>query len=109
MTEVTVYRRGDGRLIGFEARGHCGFAARGQDIVCAAVSAIMNTAVYGVVEHLGKKAEISYGKDAEIDFWLTDSPDERSDAVLASMELGLRQVADQYRGFVRVMSGRKSQ
>ena len=39
MTSVTLYRAADGRLSGFECRGHAGYAQAGSDIVCAAVSA----------------------------------------------------------------------
>lgn len=43
MTEVVFFRR-RGQLIGFEATGHSGYAEEGSDIVCAAVSAVTQTA-----------------------------------------------------------------
>lgn len=39
MTEITVFLK-DGKPIGFDAHGHTGYAECGEDIVCAAVSAI---------------------------------------------------------------------
>ena len=43
MTEITVFLKG-GKPIGFDAHGHTGYAECGEDIVCAAVSAITQTA-----------------------------------------------------------------
>lgn len=40
----------DGKPIGFDAHGHTGYAECGEDIVCAAVSAITQTAAMGVSE-----------------------------------------------------------
>ena len=47
MTEITVFLKG-GKPIGFDAHGHTGYAECGEDIVCAAVSAITQTAAMGV-------------------------------------------------------------
>ena len=35
MTTVTVFRRPDGALSGFDCRGHALYADAGEDIVCA--------------------------------------------------------------------------
>ena len=40
MTTVTVFRSPDGALSGFDCRGHADYADAGEDIVCAAVSAL---------------------------------------------------------------------
>ena len=52
MLEVTFFRDGDSRFAGFAARGHADFSEYGQDIVCAAVSAILQAARLGL-EHYG--------------------------------------------------------
>ena len=49
MTVITVLKK-HGRLVGFEAKGHSGYAEAGEDIVCAAVSAVMQTAVIGILK-----------------------------------------------------------
>ena len=44
MIEITRIKNENGENIGFRCLGHAGFARRGKDIVCAAVSAlILNT------------------------------------------------------------------
>ena len=53
MTTITLLYHA-GVLTGIQSRGHSGFAARGQDIVCAAVSTLMQSLVLGLedVAHL---------------------------------------------------------
>ena len=49
MVEVTLRYHGK-TLTGIEARGHSGFAEKGNDVVCAAVSALMQALVFGLSE-----------------------------------------------------------
>lgn len=52
MTEMTI-RKQNGRPIGFHCAGHSGYAAAGQDIVCAAISALTQFVIgYGEKYHL---------------------------------------------------------
>lgn len=51
MTRLEFYKAKDGHgWQGFRAFGHTGFAGHGEDIVCAAVSALTQTAVLGLQE-----------------------------------------------------------
>ncbi|HKM43078.1 MAG TPA: ribosomal-processing cysteine protease Prp [Limnochordia bacterium] len=53
MTQVDFYRTAEGcEWQGFRAHGHTGFAGHGEDIVCAAVSVLTQTAVLGLREVL---------------------------------------------------------
>ena len=45
---VAFYRRADGTLTGFCAQGHTGYAPAGEDIVCAAVSALTQSTLNGL-------------------------------------------------------------
>ena len=45
---VTFFRRADGTLIGYRSQGHTGYAEAGQDIVCAAVSALTQSTLNGL-------------------------------------------------------------
>ena len=46
MTTITVYKRQNGAIAGFEASGHAGAARiRGYDLVCCAVSVLTQTCV----------------------------------------------------------------
>ncbi len=57
MLEITFFRDGDGRFAGFAARGHADFAEYGQDIVCAAVSAILQAARLGLEHYAAGEIE----------------------------------------------------
>ena len=50
MTTVAFSTASDGSILGFEARGHTGYASAGEDIVCAAVSALTQSTLYGLRE-----------------------------------------------------------
>ena len=47
-TTVTFFGRKDGALTGYRAVGHTGYAEAGQDIVCAAVSALTQSTLNGL-------------------------------------------------------------
>ena len=47
MTEVAFFLEG-GTLRGVESRGHSGFADKGKDIVCAAVSSLIHALLLGL-------------------------------------------------------------
>lgn len=49
MVEVTLFLQGN-NLVGIQSRGHSGFAQSGNDIVCAAVSVLMQSLIYGLSE-----------------------------------------------------------
>ncbi|MCK9526197.1 MAG: ribosomal-processing cysteine protease Prp, partial [Limnochordia bacterium] len=53
MTKVEFYKNEEGyEWQGFCAHGHTGFAGHGEDIVCAAVSVLTQTAILGLNEVL---------------------------------------------------------
>ena len=58
---VTFYRRADGKLTGYRAEGHTGYAEAGSDIVCAAVSALTQTTLNGLRSVL--KAPVMFETD----------------------------------------------
>jgi len=57
MIDARVQRSREGRVIGFTVTGHAGYAERGKDVVCAAVSALAQAAVLGL-ERLGLEPEV---------------------------------------------------
>ncbi|OUN00529.1 MAG: hypothetical protein BAA04_04105 [Firmicutes bacterium ZCTH02-B6] len=104
MITVEVFRSADGRIRGFRAQGHAGYGEYGQDIVCAAVSAITQTAVLGLLKHLELPVRLKQA-DGHLECLLGD--DERSQgqaaqSVLATMVLGLQEVQRQYPERMRV-------
>jgi uncharacterized protein len=103
MLDVTFYRDGRGRIAGFLARGHAQYAPQDTDIVCAAVSAILQAAHLGLAEHAG--AEVRATSRSGVLELTVGSPSRGLDsvrAILATAELAIAQIASQYPKHVRV-------
>ena len=86
MTTVTFHMEGS-RVTGFEARGHSGYAPAGEDIVCAAVSALTQGTLNGLLNVL--KAPVDYHID-EKDGILTASLGEVPEGKRAGAQLLLQ-------------------
>ncbi|MCG0275542.1 MAG: ribosomal-processing cysteine protease Prp [Thermosediminibacteraceae bacterium] len=104
MIKITVILDADGRVRGLLIKGHAGYDEYGRDIVCAAVSALTETAVLGIEEVAGIK--ISPIKK-EGYFYLTlpeDASEEKlykADVILDTMVLGLKDIARTYPAHVK--------
>jgi uncharacterized protein YsxB (DUF464 family) len=55
MIKIKIVRNSDQAMIGFSVTGHANTGPHGQDIVCAGVSALTQTAVLGLDRQLKKK------------------------------------------------------
>jgi len=105
MTTVTVKRDGE-RISEVTVKGHSGYGKYGKDIVCAAVSAITQTALMGVIEYSSEK--IVYTVNEEEGFMRFSVPESsgdtklRIDAILDTMILGLKDVEKGYGSYVKV-------
>jgi len=105
MTKVTIWRNNLGNIFGFCADGHSDDSAQcGEDIYCAAISAILQTAVLGLTEYI--KADI---KLEITDGWLfcemkdTAFPQlETCRAILETMLLGLSSFKAEYSEFIEI-------
>ena len=107
MTTVTVFRRPDGSLSGFDCRGHALYADAGEDIVCAAVSALTQGTLNGLLNVL--QAPVDYRID-EKDGILTASLGEVPEGKRAGAQLlletlvsALQSIEADYARFLRVI------
>ena len=107
MTTITVFREMEGTLSGFDSQGHTGYASAGEDIVCAAVSALTQGTLNGLINVL--KAPVTYEideTDARLCVRLGDVPqDKRAGAqlLLETLVSALASVEADYPRFVRVI------
>jgi uncharacterized protein len=101
--EVTVYRDDRDHIAGISARGHADFADYGEDIVCAAVSAILQAARLGLAEYARidlavrqepGKLELSWADGLREDLSVA--------AITATAELAVEQIARRYPEHVRL-------
>ncbi len=102
MLEVTFYRDGRDRPSRIFASGHADFAEHGSDVVCAAVSAILQAARLGLAEYAGIALD---AEQASGDLRLSWPPAAREDAslraIVGTAELSVERIAGQYPDYVR--------
>ena len=105
MTRCEFFTEND-RITGFSISGHSGYAEAGEDIVCAAVSAVVTMAEATINDVCGAKAKVRVGEDeARITLKLPKSCDEEEtvQAVLAGMMLTLCSLRDDYPDYIEVL------
>ena len=96
MIEVFVKTEND-RIISVESKGHAGFARRGKDIVCSAVSILMINTVNSIKsfteDEIGVKSDQEKGR---ISISLPKEYSEATELLLKSMLLGLSGIEEEY-------------
>ena len=105
MTRCEFYTEED-RITGFSISGHSGYAEAGQDIVCAAITAVVTMAEATINDVCGAKAKVRVNEeDARITLTLPTSCDEEESvqAVLAGMLLTLCSMRDDYPDYIEVL------
>ena len=96
----------DGRITGFSVSGHSGYAEAGQDIVCAAISAVVTMAEATINDVCGAKAKVRVKEEqARITLTLPTSCDEEEavQAVLSGMMLTLISMREDYPDYIEVL------
>lgn len=104
MTTVKFFRQG--KIIkGFLAQDHTGFAPHGEDIVCAAVSALTQTAILGLTEVVDVPVQVEID-DGYLRCMLVDQPGEQDDQdsqiVLNTLYKGIQAICAEYGDFVKI-------
>ena len=106
MTDVTLFwdKAGAGKnLFGVESRGHSGGGRKGEDVVCAAVSALIHSLFIGLMDVAEVPAE--WDADASVPFISVRWPRETAAEVgLLTMTtaLSLKEIASRYGGHVSI-------
>ena len=96
----------DDRITGFTISGHSVYAEAGQDIICAAISAVVTMAEATINDVCGAKAKVRVKEeDARVTLTLPASCDEEDSvqAVLAGMMITLIGMRDEYPDFIEVL------
>ena len=104
MTTVKIVREG-GRIRSVRAEGHTGYAEAGSDIVCAALSAVIQTAALGLARY-SPGADIAPEGDGRFRIVLGERGAE-ADAILETMRLGVADLASQYPEYIRLIEENK--
>ena len=94
MITITVKKR-NGNYLEFVSKGHAGYAEEGQDIVCAAVSALIITTVNSLEKFTDDKFDVQE-KDGFVSIHLRNDLSERGMLLMDSLLLGLTEIAGSY-------------
>jgi len=106
MINIEIVRNSDQAMVGFSVTGHANTAPHGQDIVCAGISALTQTAVLGLDRQLKKKVQIKIAS-GNLQMDLLDKPDALTDAVLETMLIGLAEIGNLNSRSVRILERRR--
>jgi len=104
MLEVIFYRDDRDRLGAVAAGGHANFGDYGEDIVCAAVSAVLQAARLGVSE-FAPSGVVARQESGQFKIEVSAAARDRESvrAILATAELAVEQIAFRYPGHVRIV------
>jgi uncharacterized protein YsxB (DUF464 family) len=102
--EIRFRRDSRQRLSSVLARGHAEAGVAGDDVVCAAASAILQAAELGLTVYAALPA-VAARADAEMTFAIPETARERADvrAIVETTELAIAQLAWQFPVNVRIV------
>ncbi len=100
MIHIVINRADNGWIKGFTSKGHAGYADKGEDIVCAAVSMLVINTLNSIErlspEDLPLMQVSSDEKGGEIRCEFSDIPSEKALLLLDSMYYGLKDSVKNY-------------
>lgn len=99
MVSFSIKRDRNNRINGFTCSGHAGYAEKGTDIVCAAVSALTQSAILALERLVGVDLKLKAdSKTGFLDCVWENIPQktEQSELIIGMVALGLREIQKQY-------------
>ena len=103
MVRITLYWGGSA-LVGLESLGHSGSAPRGQDVVCAAVSALVHGLLLGLSE-VAEVRDLRCEADPDVPLIRVSWPEEVADSLdllTRTVALSLKEIESGYPGYVSI-------
>ncbi len=106
MTKVVFFKR-DEDFVRIESRGHTGYAVNGEDIVCAALSALIQGAALGIIKGLGIKAKYHVNEklgslELELPNGLSESEKHDSNVILNTLLLSVIDLEKGYSEYIEL-------
>lgn len=106
MTKVTIEKRGKS-IVKVTCDGHTNYGVSGEDIVCAALSSIVQTAVLGLFQVAG--VNIDMQRDEKRGYLMFRLPDgitekeqEKADIITNTMLLGISDLNEGFSDFIEL-------
>lgn len=105
MTAIEIHKV-KGHIVSLKADGHTGYGVEGEDIVCAALSSIIQTAALGLMQAAGIDIKIvRREKEGYFGFTLPELSDlsrRDADMILDTMLLGISDLYEEYSDFIEL-------
>ena len=96
-----IVTKHDNMYVSFKCEGHAGFARKGKDIVCAAISALTTTTLNSI-EQLTSCPFKGSANDGFLEWEFIDGCDERATLLMDSLIIGLNQISNEYSKLLRL-------
>ncbi|MDD3279608.1 MAG: ribosomal-processing cysteine protease Prp [Lachnospiraceae bacterium] len=95
MTRVTFYQNSDQEYMGFLTENHAGYADAGEDIVCAAISALVTNTVNSMEAFTEDDFAVDVDEEhASIKLMMQEHPSKEAELLLKSLSLGLQGIEE---------------
>lgn len=95
MTRVTFYQNSNQEYVGFFTENHAGYAEEGEDIVCAAISALVTNTVNSMEAFTDDDFAVDVdAESASIKLMMQDHPSKEAELLLKSLSLGLQGIEE---------------
>lgn len=106
MTDITV-KRNNGSIVEVVAQGHTGYGEAGEDIVCAAVSTLLQSALLGLLQVVGINVKFSVDEEKgslrfTLPSLLTNEERHDADIVLNTMLCGIKDIYTEYSDYINL-------
>lgn len=93
MISVRLFKR-NGSIVRVSAEGHSGYGEHGNDIVCAAVSAVVQTAYLAIKDAGGQTDYVRESESGLFEFTVGSAKRHDCDVILRAMTVGLQDLAE---------------
>lgn len=107
MTNIKITRNTDGKISKVVCDGHTNYGVSGEDIVCSAISSIVQTAVLGILCVVG--VNLNLKRDEQKGFLSFDVPNNLTEAeshdievILSTMVCGISDLRQGYSDFIEL-------
>ena len=98
MTDIVIFKKKKLNYVcAFEIKGHSGYASRGNDIICAAISILTINTINSIEKFTNDKFSLKENERIGfISFKLRGKPSDDTSLLLKSMILGLTGIVKEY-------------
>ncbi|MCR5147697.1 MAG: ribosomal-processing cysteine protease Prp [Eubacterium sp.] len=102
MIKAVFYKKDD-LIFGFSVKGHAGYAVKGKDIICSAVSSLVINTINSIEKYTDDKFVGETSESGNLKFKVVSDVSSSSELLINSLYLGLSRISEENgRNFVKV-------